>query len=147
VILSPEPSPLTDGDGLVLDRIRLAGLTARGYHGVFAHERRDGQDFVVDVVLHLDTRDAAVHDDLTRTVHYGELAAALAAVVRGEPVDLLETLAARLAAVALADPRVAAADVTVHKPQAPISEQFGDVSVTVRRVRAADRDAAARDGR
>jgi dihydroneopterin aldolase len=131
-----DPSPWTDGDGRRLDQITLTGLTVHGHHGVFEHERREGQAFVIDVVLHLDTRPAAACDDLTRTVHYGELAGALAAVVRGEPVELIETLAARLATVALADERVRAADVTVHKPQAPIPEQFGDVSVTVRRVRA-----------
>ena len=128
-------TPLPAATGRPADRIALTGLAVRGHHGVFERERRDGQDFVVDVVLHLDTRDAAAHDDLTRTVHYGELAAALAAAVRGEPVALLETLAARLAAVALADPRVAMADVTVHKPGAPIPERFADVSVTVRRTR------------
>lgn len=127
--------PVTDDAGRPLDQIRLAGLAVHGNHGVFEHERREGQEFVVDVVLHLDTREAAGRDDLTRTVHYGELADALAGVVRGEPVDLIETLAARLAAVALADRRVAAADVTVHKPSAPIRERFADVAVTVRRTR------------
>ena len=126
---------VTDGEGRPLDRIQLSGLTVFGRHGVFPAERRDGQDFVVDVALHLDTRAAAAHDDLTRTVHYGELAQALADVVRGEPVDLLETLAARLAVVALADPLVQVADVTVHKPAAPIAERFADVAVTVRRAR------------
>ena len=127
--------PLLDDAGRPLDRIALQGLTVRGFHGVFDHERRDGQDFVVDVVLHLDTRPAAASDDLSRTVHSGELAEALAAVVAGEPVDLLETLAARLAAVALTGPQVQAADVTVHKPSAPIPLTFTDVSVSVRRTR------------
>jgi dihydroneopterin aldolase len=115
------------------DHIALTGLTVRGHHGVFDFERRDGQDFVVDVDLELDTSDAAASDDVSDTVHYGELASALAAVVRGEPVNLLETLAQRLADVCLADARVAAATVTVHKPQAPIPLQFGDVAVTIRR--------------
>lgn len=127
--------PVLDDAGEPLDQIRLAGLVVRGHHGVYEHERRDGQDFVVDVVLHLDTRPAASTDDLARTVHYGELAQALAAVVAGEAVDLLETLAARLAAQALRDERVRAADVTVHKPSAPIPLTFADVSVTVRRGR------------
>lgn len=117
------------------DRIILSGLRVRGHHGVFEFERREGQDFVVDVVLELDTRKAAASDDLVQTVNYGELAEALAAVVEGEPVDLLETLAARLADVCLADPRVDAATVTVHKPQAPIRLTFSDVSVTIRRTR------------
>jgi dihydroneopterin aldolase len=117
------------------DRIALSGLTVRGNHGVFDFERRDGQDFVVDVVLDLDTSAAAASDDLTQTVHYGELAEGLAAVIAGEPVNLLETLAQRLADVCLADERVAAATVTVHKPQAPISLSFADVAVTITRVR------------
>jgi dihydroneopterin aldolase len=128
-------TPVLDGDGCALDRISLTGLAVRGNHGVLPAERRDGQEFLVDVVLHLDTRPAAAADDLALTVHYGELAQALADVVRGEPVDLLETLAGRLARVALADERVAAADVTVHKPSAPIPERFADVAVTVRRTR------------
>jgi 7,8-dihydroneopterin aldolase/epimerase/oxygenase len=117
------------------DHIVLTGLTVRGHHGVFDFERREGQDFVVDVDLELDTSVAAASDEVTDTVHYGELAAALAAVVGGEPVNLLETLAQQLADVCLADARVAAATVTVHKPQAPIPLQFGDVAVTIRRAR------------
>jgi dihydroneopterin aldolase len=117
------------------DRIALTGLRVQGNHGVFDHERRDGQVFVVDVVLETDTRAAAWSDDLADTVDYGVLATGLAKVVGGEPVDLLETLVARLADVCLADPRVSAAEVTVHKPQAPIPLTFADVSVTIRRER------------
>ena len=118
------------------DRIALTGLRVPGRHGVYEFEREQGQDFVVDVILELDTRQAANSDDVTDTVHYGELAGALAAVIGGEPVNLLETLAARLAEVCLADGRVAAVEVTVHKPQAPIPLAFHDVSVAIRRERA-----------
>jgi dihydroneopterin aldolase len=126
----------------VTDVIRLSGLTARGHHGVFDFEREQGQDFVVDVVLELDLAPAAASDEVTDTVHYGELAGALVAVVVGEPVNLIETLADRLVAVCLADPRVAAATVTVHKPQAPIPHDFADVAVTLRRDRFGRRAAA-----
>ena len=119
------------------DVITLTGLRVRGHHGVFDFERRDGQDFVVDVALSLDTRPAAASDEVTDTVHYGELASALAEVVAGEPVNLLETLAARLAEVCLADERVTEATVTVHKPQAPIPLQFADVAVTITRAQRA----------
>ena len=119
----------------VPDLITLIGLRVRGFHGVFEHERRDGQDFVVDVRLEVSTAAAAASDDLADTVDYGDLAQRLAAVVAGEPVDLLETLAARLAEVCLALEGVAAATVTVHKPQAPIPLQFDDVAVTIRRER------------
>ena len=117
------------------DRIRLSGIRARGFHGVFPEERRDGQEFVADVVLHVDTRPAAAEDRLDRTVHYGELAEAVASVLSGPPVDLLETVAERIAALALTHPVVAAVEVVVHKPQAPITVPFGDVSVEVRRSR------------
>jgi 7,8-dihydroneopterin aldolase/epimerase/oxygenase len=139
-------SDVLDATGRPLDRIALLGLRARGRHGVLAAERELGQEFVVDVVLHLDTRPAAAADDLARTVHYGELAERVVAVLTGEPVDLLETLAQRIADAALAGVvevaavdvaavDVAAVDVTVHKPQAPIPVPFADVSVRIRRWR------------
>lgn len=118
------------------DRITLTGLRVRGHHGVYDFERADGQDFVVDVALELDLGPAAASDDVADTVHYGELAGRLAEVVAGEPVNLIETLADRLAGVCLADRRVAAATVTVHKPGAPIPQEFADVAVTLRRERA-----------
>lgn len=117
------------------DRINLRGLTVRGNHGVFQFERDEGQDFVIDAELEVDTRVAAASDDIADTIHYGELASALAAIVAGPPVDLIETLAARLVDACLADRRVLAATVTVHKPSAPIPLTFSDVSVTVRRSR------------
>jgi len=112
-------------------RITLTGLRAKGHHGVYDFERAEGQDFVVDVCLDLDLTRAAATDDVTDTVHYGELAGRLVAVLTGEPVNLIETLADRLLAVCLADERVLTAEVTVHKPQAPIPHDFTDVAVTL----------------
>ena len=120
---------------IVSDRITLTGLRVRGYHGVHDFEREQGQDFVVDVEVELDTRAAARNDDLGSTVDYGEIAQKVAAIVEGEPVKLLETLAGRLARACMSHPRVHACSVTVHKPQAPIGLTFDDVSVTIRRTR------------
>jgi 7,8-dihydroneopterin aldolase/epimerase/oxygenase len=119
----------------VSGRIALTGLRARGHHGVYDFERAEGQDFVVDVRLDLDLGKAAATDDVAHTVHYGELADRLVGVICGEPVDLIETLADRLLTVCLADDRVESAEVTVHKPQAPIPHAFADVAVTLRRRR------------
>lgn len=118
-----------------LDRIELRGLSGVGRHGVLAHERALGQRFVVDVTLHLDTRDAAQHDDLERTVDYGAVSADVVAVITGEPVDLVETLAQRVADSVLRAERVQAVDVSVHKPQAPLSVPFQDVVLTIHRER------------
>ena len=117
------------------DLITLRGLTARGFHGVYPQERADGQEFVVDAVLEMDLRHAAASDDVADTVHYGELAERLVGIVTGEPVNLIETLAARLCELCMTDQRVIAAEVTVHKPQAPIAREFADVAVTARRSR------------
>lgn len=117
------------------DRIALTGLRVRGHHGVFEHEKRDGQEFVVDVTLWLDLGSASRTDDLKETYHYGELAEMAAAIIGGEPCDLIETVAGRIADAAMTDPRLHAVEVTVHKPSAPIPLTFDDVSVTIRRSR------------
>jgi 7,8-dihydroneopterin aldolase/epimerase/oxygenase len=122
---------------LTSDRISLMGLRAFGRHGVLDHERRDGQDFVVDAVLWLDTRPAAAADDLALTVDYAAVASRLTAVVSGEPVALIETLADRLAAACLSvHPAVRDVEITVHKPNAPLIQSLRDVTVTIRRSRA-----------
>ncbi len=121
--------------GPLTDRITITGVAARGFHGVFDHERRDGQDFVVDVVLEVDLRRAGRSDDLADTVSYADVAAAVVARIEGEPRDLIERLAADIASDALVDARVESVEVTVHKPQAPVGVPFDDVSVTVRRRR------------
>lgn len=118
-----------------LDRLAITGIRAIGHHGVYEAERRAGQPFVVDVVLGLDTRAAAAGDDLTATVHYGELAQRLYDAVAADPVDLIETLAQRLSSLCLAEPPVAWVEVTVHKPAAPIKVAFDDVSLTIHRSR------------
>ena len=115
------------------DRILLTGVRATGRHGVLAEERAAGQDFVVDLELTLDLSVAAVTDRVVATVHYGELAEAVVAAIEGEPVDLIETLAQRIADVALAHELVDGVAVTVHKPSAPIPVPFTDVAVRIER--------------
>ncbi len=117
------------------DRIAIHGLCAHAFHGVYEAERRLGQTFRVDAVLELDTAPAAADDDLERTVNYAELARALHIVLTGEPVDLLETLAQRLADVCLEDPLVDAVEITVHKPEADLGVPAADVTVAIRRTR------------
>ncbi len=126
---------MLDPAGQQLDQIQLLGIAATGYHGVFAHERRDGQPFVADVVVHLDTRRAAAGDDLAYTLDYGVLAEQVSQVLAGDPAALVETVAERIAATVLAHPQPRAVDVAVHKPHAPISVPFDDVVVRIHRDR------------
>jgi dihydroneopterin aldolase len=118
------------------DQLTLTGLRATAHHGVFEHERVNGQEFVVDLTVWLDSRAAAASDDLDKTVNYGVLAGEVVAAVERDPVDLIETVAERIAGVALAHPAVARVRVTLHKPAAPIEVPFDDVSITIERTRA-----------
>src|ERR1700730_17505438 len=117
------------------DRIELRGLTVRGHHGVFEHERRDGQEFVVDVTVWIDLDRAAASDDLTDTLDYGALAARIADIVGGPVRNLIETVAAEIADDVMGDERVHAVEVVVHKPQAPVSLALDDVAVAIHRSR------------
>jgi len=117
------------------DELSILGIEAFGHHGVFEHERRDGQTFVVDLTLGLDTTAAAASDDLRDTVDYGTLVSEVVTAVERDPVDLIETLAERIAGVCLLDARVEWARVSVHKPDAPIAATFADVRLTITRQR------------
>jgi len=114
------------------DVIRITGLTLHGYHGVFDEEKRDGQRFIIDVALEVSPRDASTPDDITTTINYAEVAEMVSEVVTGEPVDLIETLAYRIAEQLAALRGVISAEVTVHKPDAPVGLVVNDVSFTTR---------------
>lgn len=117
------------------DRITLRGLRVYAHHGVYPTEQVVGQEFAIDVSMWLDLRKAGSTDDLSATVHYGEVAEAIHARVSGERWDLIERVAERVAELILSDDRVERVEVTVHKPDAPIGLEFDDVSVTVVRGR------------
>lgn len=127
---------MADDQALPPDRLALTGLRAFGHHGVFQHERTDGQEFIIDLTVWLDVRAAASADDLAATIHYGELAERVVAAVESDPVDLIETVAERVAGIALSYPSARRVDVTIHKPSAPITVPFADVSITISRDRA-----------
>ena len=117
------------------DELQIRGIECFGHHGVFDFERREGQVFIIDLVLGLDTRLAAESDDLHDTVYYGSLVTSAKAAVENDPVDLIETLAQRIADVCLLDGRVEWTTVTVHKPDAPIDATYSDVALTITRKR------------
>ena len=117
------------------DELSVTGIECFAHHGVFDFERRDGQVFLVDLVLGFDTRAAAASDDLADTVNYGSLALDVKAAVERDPVDLVETVVQRIADVCLADRRVEWARVTLHKPDAPIDATYSDVALTITRTR------------
>lgn len=120
---------------MTADRIVLRGVEGFGHHGVLAQERAEGQRFLVDLELEVDLQRAGESDNLEATVDYSAVARAAVSVIEGEPHDLIETVAQRIAQQVLTHPLVESVAVTVHKPQAPVGVPFADVSVTVVRRR------------
>ena len=128
-----------------LDRLTISGIEGFGHHGVFEAERRDGQVFLADLVLAVDTRAAARSDDLQDTVDYGSLVTRVVKAIESDPVDLIETLAERIADTCLEDDRVRSVEVTVHKPHAPVDATVGDVALTITRTPRSEGSGAPRD--
>ncbi|MEU7766284.1 dihydroneopterin aldolase [Nocardia sp. NPDC049190] len=126
-----QDSPIRRG----ADRIELRGLRAYGHHGVFDHERRDGQEFLVDVTVWVDFADAVASDDLVSTVDYGALAERAVRIIQGPPRNLIETVSAEIADDVMTDPRIRSVEVVLHKPSAPIPHTFADVRVVTSRHR------------
>jgi len=119
-----------------MDLIRIEGLEFHGFHGVPAAEREIGHRYRVDAVLELDLRPAAAADDVALTVDYGEVARTLLQVGIGPSVQLVETLAERMAAAVLDRfPRVQALELRVAKIHPPVALQFAAAIIEIRRTR------------
>jgi dihydroneopterin aldolase len=118
----------------VSDQIRVTGIKAFGYHGVLPHEATEGQDFIVDLLITLDLRAASLSDDLNETINYADLAQIAHDNIVGERVQLIERLAGRIAEeISSAYSQIASVSVTVHKPHAPVTVDFENISVTITR--------------
>lgn len=118
---------------MAADRIVLQGVSAHGRHGVLEFEKRDGQTFVVDVTMALDLSIPGRSDDLSHTVSYAEIAAAVMARITGPSFDLIERLAEVIADDVLLNELVESVEVVVHKPEAPVGFPFTDVQVQITR--------------
>ncbi len=116
------------------DQIRVSGIKAFGYHGVLPHEATEGQDFIIDLLITLDLRAASLSDDLTESINYADLAQIAHDNIVGERVQLIERLAGRIAEeISSAYSQITSVSVTVHKPHAPVTVDFEDISVTITR--------------
>jgi dihydroneopterin aldolase len=118
----------------VADQIKVTGIKAFGYHGVLPHEATQGQDFIVDLVVTLDLRAVSLSDDLQETINYADLAQIAHDNIVGERVQLIERLAGKIAEeIFSAYSQITSVSVTVHKPHAPVTVDFEDISVTITR--------------
>ena len=120
---------------VVTDTISITGLRLTGYHGVFDFEKQDGQEFVIDLEVHLDLSRAGESDDLSHTLDYSVLVEQVAGRVTGAPVDLIEKLAEDILEIVWSHPQPTRAVVTVHKPEAPVAHPVSDIAVTLDRER------------
>jgi len=118
------------------DQIVLTGIHGFGYHGLFEQERKDGQDFFVDLTLSVDLKAGSQSDSIADTVNYAEITDLVVEEITSNPVNLIEKLAARIAERVLNQHmKVSSVTVTVHKPQAPVAAQLKDIAVVVTRSR------------
>ncbi len=117
------------------DRIELTGIEVFARHGVYPEEKERAHVFRVDVVVFADLSPAGASDELGDTIDYGQLASEVREVVGSETHQLIERVAERVAAVALAHDRADRVQVTIHKPDAPVDVALSDVSVTIERSR------------
>ncbi|MFA5917964.1 MAG: dihydroneopterin aldolase [Candidatus Nanopelagicaceae bacterium] len=118
------------------DSIEIKGIRAFGYHGVFEHERENGQEFLVDLSLNLDLRKASKSDLVEDTVDYGSVCNEVVGMIVGPPVSLIEKLASQIADSLLSKfPLIASIVVVVHKPQAPVEVDFEDIAIRIERSR------------
>jgi dihydroneopterin aldolase len=116
------------------DVILIKGIKGFGFHGVFDFEKRDGQNFYVDIEVELDLSKASRSDRLEDTVDYGTFTSIAIQHITGEPVNLIEHLAGNIAQrIKESSPSIISVAVTVHKPQAPVAEEVSDIAVTIRR--------------
>ena len=116
------------------DQISIIGIKGYGHHGVLESERKNGQDFIVDLNLNLSLQQ--LKDDLNKTVDYSKLVEMISFEISNNPVNLIETLAERIAVKVLSyDQKIDLVSVTVHKPSAPVTSKVSDISVTVSKAR------------
>ena len=118
------------------DQILITGIHGFGFHGLFEHERSDGQDFYVDLALEVDLEAASRTDSIQDTVNYGEITDLVVAQITSNPVSLIEKLAGRIAEQILNSyMKVNSVTITVHKPQAPVAASIKDIAVQITRTR------------
>ncbi len=117
-----------------MDRIHIKNLEIFAHHGVFPEENTLGQKFVVSATLYTDTSGAGRTDDLTQSIHYGEVSQQIQAFVAGHTFQLLERVAEELAEeLLLTVPRLEQVDLEVKKPWAPVGLPLETVSVEITR--------------
>lgn len=116
-----------------MDELRITGIQARGFHGLFDFEQRDGQLFLVDLLLHLDLKKAGNSDSIEDTVDYGAMTRRVKELIESGPYRLIERLAEVIATSLKEEFALSTIEVTVHKPEAPVGVKVDDISVTIRR--------------
>ena len=117
-----------------MDKIYIKDLEVYAHHGVFQEEKNLGQRFLISLELFLSLREAGITDDLTKTVHYGELCQLVEEEFKKESYDLIEKATEKLAEfILLKYDLVQRVKVKIKKPWAPIGKPLKYAAVEVDR--------------
>ena len=117
-----------------MDKITIKDLEVFAKHGVFPEENALGQKFIISATLYTDTRKAGRTDELSYSIHYGEVSHLIKKIAEENTWKLLEKVAEELArSILLQYPLAKRADITIKKPWAPIGLPLDTVSVEISR--------------
>lgn len=119
-----------------MDKIIIKDLHIFAYHGVNEEEKRDGQNFYLDITAFLDASVPCVSDNVEDTVSYAKMIKKIIPAFTAEKYDLIEK-AAQVTADCILDnfDQIKAVEITLKKPEAPVKADFAYVAVEIRRER------------
>lgn len=119
-----------------MDKIQLNKMEFYGYHGVFPEENQLGQRFIVDLTVHVNLKRAGQTDDLNHSINYAELYTICREIVEGDPFQLIEAVAEKIADSLLIHYRdINSCTVKVIKPDPPIKGHYESVAIEITRSR------------
>jgi dihydroneopterin aldolase len=119
-----------------MDKITVKGLKLFAYHGVNPEEKRDGQEFIIDMDYYLDLGGACKSDDLNETVSYAKVVKAIRRVFTAQSYDLIERAAQEVCDSLFEEfEKIQKIEITLKKPQAPVKAEFDYMAVTLTRTR------------
>lgn len=117
-----------------MDKIKIKNLEVFANHGVFPEENLLGQKFLISVELFTDTRKAGKTDELTDSIHYGEVCSFINSYMKENTFKLIEKIAESLAEELLLEiPCLQKVKLEVKKPWAPVGLPLETVSVEIER--------------
>jgi dihydroneopterin aldolase len=112
-----------------MDKVFIKGLSIQTTIGFFEWEKQIKQTLVIDLSMAWDTSKAAENDELDKTLDYADISISIEKFANNNPVDLLETLAERMASFLINTYNIPWLSLQIGKPGAVHNAQTVGVSI------------------